>query len=66
MNTIRLTRENALLHIGSEIIFQTRRQHIIKRIISVSLSGKTITIDHPDLKNTLQIGKRPRKILVIL
>ena len=65
MNTIRLTRENAHLHIGDEIIFKTRGNYIIKRIISASPTGKTITIDHPDLKNTLQLVTR-KNVYVLL
>jgi hypothetical protein len=48
----------------NEIIFKTRGIDIIKRIISVSTTGKTIQIDHPDLQNSLEIVKR--KVHVIL
>lgn len=64
MNTIRLTPENVFQYIGFEIIFKTRNNSIIKRIISVSNTGKSIKIDHPDLQNNLEIVSR--KIYVIL
>ena len=64
MNTIRLTPENAYQYIGYEIIFKSRIHHIIKRIISVSNSGKSIKIDHPDLQNTLQLVTRNVYVIV--
>ena len=64
MNTIRLTPTNVSQYIGHEIIFKSRHNHLVKRIISVSNQGKTITIEHPDLKNNLQIVSR--KVYVIL
>jgi len=64
METIKLTLENVIQYIGYEIIFKTRGNHIIKRIISVSNTGKTIQIDHHDLKNSLEIVSR--NIYVIL
>lgn len=64
MNTVRLTPENVFQYIGYDIIFKTRNKDIIKQIISVSETGNSITIDHPDLKNSLQIVTR--KVHVIL
>ena len=64
MNTIRLTPTNVFQYIGYEIIFKTRKNHIIKKIISVSNTGKTIQIDHPDLQNNLEIESR--NVYVIL
>ena len=64
MNTIRLTPENAFQYIGYEILFKTRNNHITKRILGVSDTGKTIQVDHPDLQNQLQIVTR--KVYVIL
>lgn len=58
MNTIRLTPSNVHLYIGNEIIFTSRNIRIVKRIIGVSNTGKTIHIDHPDLQNSLQIVSR--------
>lgn len=63
-NTIRLTPTNVFQYIGHEIIFKTRGIDIIKRIISVSATGKTIQIEHPDLQNSLEIVSR--KVRVIL
>ena len=63
MDLIQLTPENVFQYIGREIIFETRGQHVVKRIIRASLSGRTIRIDHPDLDNALQIVSR--KVYVI-
>jgi hypothetical protein len=64
MNTIRLTPENVFQYIGYEIIFKTRKNHIVTRINYVSPTGKTIYIKHPDLQDNLQIVSR--EIYVIL
>ena len=64
MNTIRLTPNNVFQYIGYEIIFKTCNNHIIKRIVEVSNSGKSIQIEHPDLQNTLEIVLR--KVYVII
>ena len=61
MNNIRLTSDNATQYINHEIIFKTRNNHILKRILGVSTTGKSIQIDHPDLQNSLE-----RKVYVIL
>ena len=58
MTSVKLTPENASKYIGKSIVFKTRRKHIVKKIISVSETGKTICIDHPDLGNHLQIVTR--------
>ena len=63
MNTIRLTPDNVFQHIGHEIIFKTRNNHIVTRVISVTKSGRTIQINHPDLQNNLQIVSR--KVYII-
>ena len=64
MNAIRLTPDNVFQYIGKEIIFKTRNNNILARIINVSDTGKTITIDHPDLKNNLQIVTRKIYVFV--
>jgi len=64
MNTIKLTKDNVLQYIGHEIIFKTKNNHIVKRIIGVSNTGKTIQIDYPDLQNNIQI--ETRNVYVIL
>lgn len=64
MNVIRLTPDNVFQYIGKEIIFKTRNNNILARIINVSDTDKTITIDHPDLKNNLQIVTRKIYVFV--
>ena len=64
MNTIKLTTDNVFQYIGYDIIFKTRESHIIKKIISVSKTGKSITIDHPDLKNQLEIVSRNVYVII--
>jgi hypothetical protein len=63
MKLERLTCDNAKYYVGFEIIFQTRGKNHIKKILNVSKTGKTITVDCPDLKNTLVLT---RKIHVII
>jgi hypothetical protein len=46
---VRLTPENAYKYIGHQIMFKTRGEYIIKKIIRLNPSGAVI--DHPDLKN---------------
>jgi hypothetical protein len=46
---VRLTPENAYKYIGYQIMFKTRGEYIIKKIIRLNPSGAVI--DHPDLKN---------------
>ena len=62
-NMVRLTPENVNEYIGREIMFRTRNDFIFKIIKSVSKTGKTVYIDHPDLQNALQIVSR--KVFVI-
>ena len=60
---IRLTPDNVRMYIGREIMFRTRNDFIFKTLNSVSKTGKTVYIDHPDLQNALQIVSR--KVFVI-
>ena len=60
MNLTKLTKENAREFIGKQILFKTRGEYIIKKIISVSPTS--VKIDHKDLKNSLQLS---REIFVI-
>ena len=46
---VRLTPENAYKYIGYQIMFKTRGEYIIKKIIRLNPSGAVI--DHPDLKD---------------
>lgn len=64
MNLIRITPDNVKNYIGHNIIFNSRNQKYIKRIVSVSDSGNSIKIEHPDLNNCLQIVSR--RVYVIL
>jgi hypothetical protein len=64
MKLIRLTPDNVRYYIDSEIIFKTRGKHIIKNILSISKSGKSIEIDHPDLQNSLQIVSREVYVII--
>ena len=64
MKLIRLTPENVRYYIGYEIIFKTRGDHIIKKIIYISKSCKSIKIDHPDLQNSLQIVSREVHVII--
>ena len=62
MHLVRLNPLNASEYIGYDILFKTRGKYIVKKIISVS--NTSIKIDHPDLKNQLQIISR--KVFVII
>ena len=55
---IRLTPENSSGYVGFEIVFNTRGNNILKKINRVSETGKTLYIDHLDLRNNLQIVGR--------
>jgi hypothetical protein len=57
-NLIRLTPENVHQYVGHEIVFKTRNSYVIKQILGVSPTGKTVEIDHPDLRNNLEIVSR--------
>jgi hypothetical protein len=55
---VRLTKDNAKDYIGYNIKFSTRGERIIKKILGVSETGKSIKIDHQDLNNSLEIVNR--------
>lgn len=55
LNVVRLTPENAYKYIGHQIIFKTRGEYIIKKIIQVTYSGAVI--DHPDLGNNVTYSR---------
>lgn len=61
LNIVRLTPENAYKYIGHQIIFKTRQEYIIKKIIRLTHSGAVI--EHPDLGNSVTYS---RFIYVIL
>lgn len=58
MNNTRLTPLNVNAYVGYQILFKSRGKYMINEIIRASKSGKTITIDNPDLKNSLEIVSR--------
>lgn len=64
MNTIRLTPNNVFQYVGHEIMFKTRSNYVVKRIINVSNTGKTIKIEHPDLQNNLEIISRNVYVII--
>jgi hypothetical protein len=55
---VRITPENANNYIGHPITFMSRGVNTTKILLNVSQSGKSVYIDHPDLKNNLQIITR--------
>ncbi len=63
MTLVKLTPENVRNYIGKSIVFKTRKTRIVKKIISVSDTGKTVYIDHPDLGNQIQIVTRVVHVL---
>ena len=64
MNTLRLTPDNVFQYRNHQIIFKHRNIYVVKSIIDISNSGKTLKIDIPYLKNNLEIVSR--KVYVIL
>lgn len=61
---VKLTPENAKQYIGYNILFKTRKQYIVKKIVGVSKTGKSISIEHPDLNNSLEITSRQVYVIV--
>ena len=61
---VRITPENVNQYLGHDIIFRTRDEYVLKRILRVADSGQSIGIDHHDLHNQLQIVTR--KVYVIV
>ncbi len=62
MKLIRLTQENVSKYMGYEILFKSRGNHLVKKIIGINKSS--VKIDHPDLNNQLEIVSR--KIYIII
>ena len=62
MELVRLTSRNAHNYIGKNILFKTRDQFIVKRILGATKT--CVRIDHPDLNNCLETISR--RIFVIL
>ena len=63
-SSLKLTPANAHQYVGHEIQFKTRGTTITKRILGVSDTGMSIVIDHPDLKNCLQIVTRNVYVII--
>ena len=61
---IRINPENSFKYIGYDVLFTSRKRTLIRKILKISKSGKTIKIDHPDLNNSLQVVSRC--VLVII
>jgi hypothetical protein len=61
MRLVRLTNQNAHNFIGYEILFKTRGEYIVKKIIDAN--NISIKINHPDLNNQLNMT---RKIFVLI
>jgi hypothetical protein len=55
---VKLTPENVNQYIGYSILFKSRNQYKVKKILSVSKTGKSIKIEEPDLQNSLEIVSR--------
>ena len=64
MKLIRLTPDNVRYYINYQILFKSRGKYILKTILEISRSGKSIKIDHPDLKNCLQIVSREVYVII--
>ena len=63
MKLEKLNTENVEKYVGYNILFKTRDNYLVKKIISISKSKKSIKIDHLDLNNNLNIN---RNIYVII
>jgi hypothetical protein len=61
---VKLTPENVNQYIGYPILFKTRTQYTVKKILSVSKSGKSIKIEEPELHNSLIILTRNIYVIV--
>ena len=61
MKLLRLNPQIDYQYIGYEILFKTRGNYVVKKILKVNNSS--IVVDHNDLNNQLQLS---RKIHVII
>lgn len=62
MELVRLTQQNSAKYIGYKILFKTRGNYIVKKILGIN--NTSVKIDHPDLHNQLQIVSR--KVFVLI
>ena len=64
MKLVKINPSNIFNYENQFIIFKTRNEYKTRKILKISKSGKTVTIDLPDLKNCLEITSR--NVYVIL
>ena len=64
LSLLKLTPNNVFQFIGYKVLFKTRNGYIIKKIIGVSNSGKSIKIDYGELQNNLEIISRNVYVLI--
>jgi hypothetical protein len=68
MNSIQITQENSRKYIGYDILFNhdshNTKRRIIRQILRVSRSGKTIYIDYPALGNKLLVDSGIIKVIL--
>lgn len=64
LSLLKLTPNNVFQFIGYQVLFKTRNGYIIKKIIGVSNSGKSIKIDCGELQNNLEIISRNVYVLI--
>ena len=58
MNLIRLTPENSSRYVGYSILFKSRKELKFSKILAVSDTGKSVTIQHQDLGGRLECVSR--------
>jgi hypothetical protein len=68
MNSIQITQENSRKYIGYDLLFNhdshNTKRRIIRQILRVSRSGKTIYIDYPALGNKLSVDSGIIKVIL--
>ena len=63
MKLIRLTPENSSRYIGYSILFNSRGKIQFSKILAVSETGKTVTIQHQDLESRLVYKRKMYAII---
>ena len=53
----RITMDLAKKSIGKKVIFLSCGKFLMREVLGVSSTGKTINVDYPKLKNNLQTGR---------
>ena len=64
MKFMRVTSNNVHNCIGKQIIFKTRNEYIIKKVIGASESGKSLKINHEDLDDNINVDGRQIYVIV--